>query len=195
VSPVRFRGYPGAISSARFCDSLDGFRTLAPQSPSQRRCAPSAVHLRSGRPFGFPPESSISDLLIFAESPNRMIGGGKGRYLNWRTTSFRRRLQHSDESSLVSIRRFGKSRNPGAQFEAAGRAVIAYRREALGSIRGHTPRRNRRANEAAHRIVRAIVKSLSFERRSDIATRYRLLIRQGQHGKIGTDGHAAVHDH
>jgi hypothetical protein len=38
------------------------------------------------------------------------------RYLNWRATAFRRRLQHNEESSLVSIRRFGKSRNPGAQF-------------------------------------------------------------------------------
>jgi hypothetical protein len=34
--------------------------TLTPQSPCQRRFAPTAVHLRSGTPFGFLPESMFT---------------------------------------------------------------------------------------------------------------------------------------
>ncbi|MGA8438335.1 MAG: hypothetical protein WB762_14430, partial [Candidatus Sulfotelmatobacter sp.] len=44
------------------------FRTLTPQSPCQRRFAPTAVHLRSGMPFGFPPES----MFTFTGIPRRL---------------------------------------------------------------------------------------------------------------------------
>ena len=44
----------------RFGQSRSTIPTLTPQSPCQRRCAPTAVHLRSGMPFGFPPESMFT---------------------------------------------------------------------------------------------------------------------------------------
>jgi hypothetical protein len=44
----------------RFAPEQFQLRTLLAQSSRQRRFAPTAVHLRSGTPFGFPPESMFT---------------------------------------------------------------------------------------------------------------------------------------
>ena len=65
-STAHARGFIASSAHSREKKSLPlyavfaGDRTLPAQSSRQHRFAPTTVHLRSGRPFGFPPESMFT---------------------------------------------------------------------------------------------------------------------------------------